>query len=410
MLGLKTFSYRFVLFIPVFFAIALNLTGYFPPRGLNPGTIRGFIVIIFLLFFLFKYYPSSSTNKFILFFILYIGFLSLLSTNIATSLYGYMKFFIATIMFPLGYYFINEHNKLLELSKFYAIALGLFMINIIFSNIFQLGSSDYLEDSFYFGAGRVNITKSTIILIFASIVLTYNSIGNRKKFLLVFLVISSFITIIGIKRSVLLSAIVGFIIFWITSKSKLLFLKFVIVLSFILASFVVLFPQTLDIFMDRIEAREDKLEITDESLDKEARYNETNRVLNAWVNGSVKHKIFGSEIFNDAYFFNSRRMLHTDYMVLIAGSGVLGIVVWFLMFILMVREKERYWKYLKTDSRLYYYHPVFYSIIFAQLLMSISGTIQGIDLRSFIMLYLGALVGSLKGEYKKLCLVSQNNN
>lgn len=361
-------------------------------------------MIVFLLFFLFKYYPATPTNKYILFFILYVGFLSLLSTNIAISLYGYMKFFIATIMFPLGYYFINNHNKLLELSKFYAIALGFFMINIIFSNIFQLGSSDYLEDSFYFGAGRVNITKSTIILIFASIVLTYNSIGNRKKFLLVFLAISSFITIIGIKRSVLLSAISGFIIFGITSKSKVLFIKVVLVLSFILGSFLLVFPQTLNVFMERIEAREDKLEITDESLDKEARFNETNRVLNAWVNGSVKHKIFGSEMFNDAYFFNTRRMLHTDYMVLIAGSGVFGITLWFIMFLLIIIEKERYWKYLKNDDRFQIYNPVFYSILVAQFLMSISGTIQGIDLRSFIMLFLGAIVGSLRGEFKSLQL------
>lgn len=319
-----------------------------------------------------------------------------------------MKFFIATIMFPLGYYFINSHNKLIELSKFYAIALGFFMVNIIFSNIFQLGTSDYLEDSFYFGAGRVNITKSTIVLIFASIVFTYNSETNRKKFLIIFLVISSFITIIGIKRSVLLSAIAGFIIFGITSKSKVLFVKFVIVLSVVLGSFVILFPKTLDIFIDRIEAREDKLEITDESLDKEARYSETNRVLTAWVNGSVKHKIFGSEIFNDAYFFNTRRMLHTDYMVLIAGSGALGIILWFFMFILIIKEKTKYWRYLKKYPKYFYYHPVFYSIIVAQLLMSISGTIQGIDLRSFIMLYLGALIGALKGEYTYLRSLGSN--
>lgn len=404
------FYFNFVLFIPVFFAIALNLTGYFPSRGLNPGTIRGFFMILFLIVFLFKYYPASYINRYIIIFTIYIGMLSLLSSNIVISLYGFMKFFIATLMFPLGYYFINNHEKLIKLSKFYFIALFVFMINVLISNVFKLGTSDYLEDSFYFGVGRVNITKSTIVLIYASIILIFSSNFKYKRAIIIFLVISMIVTLIGIKRSVLLTAISGILIFGFTSRSKVLFIKSIVVFLILFGVFFAVFPKAINLFYERYSAREERLELTEESIEQEGRYAETERVINAWIMGSFKHKIIGSEIFNDSFFFDTGRMLHTDYMVLLAGSGLIGLFFWFFIFLVMVLEKERYWKYLKTDSRLYYYHPVFYSIIFAQLLMSISGTIQGIDLRSFIMLYLGALVGSLKGEYKKLCLVSQNNN
>jgi hypothetical protein len=401
---MKESFYKFVLFIPVFFALALNLTGYFNPRSLNPGTVRGFIMIIFLFYFLLKYYPGTYTNRFILFFISYIGVLTLFSTNLSSSLYGFIKFFIPTMMFPVGYYFINSHDKLLKLSKFYTIALGFFMINILVSNVFKLGTSDYLEDSFYFGAGRVTVTKSTIVLIYAAIIFTLSSTARRQRLLIIFLSVSSFITIIGIKRSVLLSAILGILIFWITSKSKQLFLRAIIVFSIIIGGIFIVFPKTLNVFTDRLQAREERLTITEETIEGEARYNETSRVLNAWVNGSIKHKLIGSEMFNDAFFFKTHRMLHTDYMVLIAGSGLLGLFLWFVVLMYIIREKEKYWKYLKTDLRFQYYHPIFYSIIAAQLLMSISGTIQGVDLRSFIMLFLGAIVGSLRGEFLKIAI------
>jgi len=44
----------------------------------------------------------------------------------------------------------------------------------------------------------------------------------------------------------------------------------------------------------------------------------------------------------------------------------------------------------------------FYSIIVSQLFMSISGSIQGIGLRSYILLYLGAIIGTMRGEYIRM--------
>lgn len=407
-MNLKKLFFNFLIFIPILFALAYNTTGYFSPRGLNPGTIRGFFMLFYLAIFLFKFYPESLVNKIIFLFVFYIGILSFLSSDINLSLYGYMKFFIASLMFPLGYYFINNHEKLLLLTRSYAWALGIFMLNIAVSNLFGLGSSDYLEESFYFGAGRVNITKVMIILIFTGPILLYSHKFKYSKVFGIFLAVSSFITMIGIKRSVLLSAIAGVLIFGLTSKSKTLFLRGIIGLSIILISFVFIFPKTIEIFYDRYEARSEELEINEEVFDKEGRVNETYLVIDTWVKGTIAFKFFGGEIFNDRYLFKKSRMLHTDYMVVLAGSGLVGIIFWFLIYYLMVREKEKYWKFLKLDPRFSQYHPVFYSILAAQMLMSISGTIQGIDLRSFILLYLGALIGSMRGEVKNLLQKSES--
>ncbi len=355
-------------------------------------------MIIFLGFFLLRFYPGTLINRVIFIFILYIGILSLLTSNINLSVYGYMKFFIATLMFPLGYYFFNNHEKLLQLTKIYGWVLLLFMLNILISNIFELGTSDYLEEFFYFGAGRVNITKSTLIILFTGPILLYSKNFRYKRIFGIFLVIAVLVTIIGIKRSVLISALLAIIIFGFTSKQKAIFLRGLIGMAFILIVTFSIIPESSEILFHRYEARSEELEFTEETVDREGRYNETLMVLEAWVNGSLSHKLFGSEMFNDLYFFKQTRMLHTDYMVVLAGAGLVGLIFWFLIYYLMIREKERYWKLLKHDERFFYYRPVFYSILAGQMLMSISGTIQGIDLRSFILLYLGALIGSMRGE------------
>ena len=164
---------------------------------------------------------------------------------------------------------------------------------------------------------------------------------------------------------------------------------------------MVLFPGLKYTFFNRYEARIDELEISEENIEQEGRYNETIMVLDTWIKGGIKHKLFGSEIFNDAQFYKSSRMLHTDYMVVFSGAGLVGLFIWLLIYYLMIREKERYWQIIKHLSIYRYYSPTFYSILSAQLLMSISGTIQGIDLRSFILLYLGALIGTIRGESYK---------
>ncbi len=395
---MKNFDYKFVLFIPILFAVAENTTGFFPGGTLNPGTIRGFIAAVFLFFFVFKHYPANRTSLWLLVFVVYYTLLSLFSTNLTESLYGLFKFAIATLMYPVGYYFINNYKRFYSLTVSFAIGLGIFLLSILIANIFKLGTSDYLEDSLYFGAGRVNITKSALILLFASLNII-PVIKRRYKYLFFsFMGTAAFFTVVGIKRSVLLSFIAGIIIFLFFNRLKRGATQLVVISIFAMLFLLLLFPRGYELFSERFDARSGQIEISDESMDKETRVDETQLVINTWIDGSIKHKLFGSELFNDRYFFNVDRMLHTDYMVVLNGSGLVGIFLWFFVLFLIFIDGRFYWKYNKTDARFSLLMVSFYSIICAQLLMSISGTIQGIGLRSFILLYLGAIVGTLKGE------------
>ena len=401
-ISVKRFSTLFVLFIPILFAIAENTTGYFSGGTLNPGTIRGFITAIFLIFFLTKFYPNDTINKTILFFVFYYFFLCFLSSNYSESFYGFFKFSIAMFMFPLGYYFINSYELFQKLNKFYFIALCFFLLNIIVANIFNLGTSDYLADSFYFGAGRVNITKIMLIVLFASINLITALNEKQRKFFIAILIISAFVTIVGIKRSVLLSFGAGAIFYLMFNRLKLGIFRIIspVVLGILLT--ILIYPNAINIVESRFMAREDRIGLDEEIIESEGRVDEVSLVIKSWVEGSVFHKIFGSELFNDRAFFNSRRMLHTDYMVILNGSGVLGIVLWFVILIQIFVKGQRFLKSFDKDLRFPFLKATFYSIIVSQLFMSISGSIQGIGLRSYILLYLGAIIGTMRGEYIRM--------
>ena len=160
--------FSFVLLIPIINAIATSTVNYFPAGTLNPGTVRALVIGLFSLYFIVNSYPKDIMSRFILLFLVYLFVLVLLSSNLSKSFYEYIKVVLSMLMYPVGFYFINNKEKLFQLNRVYLFVLILFILDILFANIFQYGTSDYLEDSVYFGSARVNITKAMIILIIVS--------------------------------------------------------------------------------------------------------------------------------------------------------------------------------------------------------------------------------------------------
>jgi hypothetical protein len=160
------------------------------------------------------------------------------------------------------------------------------------------------------------------------------------------------------------------------------------------------FPSITNLFSSRYEARSERVEFSDSTLESEGRYDETKIVLASWISGSFKHKIIGTEVFNDRVFYNSDRMLHTDYMIILNGSGIVGFFLWFYLLFLIIAEKKKYYKKLKRIVLFKEINAVFWVLIVTQLLLSISGTIYAIEVRSLLFLIWGALIGTMRGYLK----------
>jgi hypothetical protein len=222
-------------------------------------------------------------------------------------------------------------------------------------------------------------------------------IKKYRKTVLAIYIIGFLIAIMGIKRSVLISAVVGAITYLLAKQRVTLLIRTVLITAGLGFALILAFPKFTDLFQARFEARGERVELTEETIESEGRVNEVGTVFRAWSSGSFKHKLIGSEVFNDRLYFNSKRMLHTDYMIILNGSGLIGFVLWFYMFVRLIREKNRYYKFLRNHILFRELNAIFWVLIMTQLVLSVAGTIYAIELRSLIFLIWGASLGTMRG-------------
>jgi hypothetical protein len=368
--------------------IASLTTNYFPAGTLNPGTIRAALLGCFLFYFLFDKFNITLINNLILGFLIYLLILVLISSNVSRGLYVYSQLLMTFLMFPVGYHYFYSKDRFMKLHKVFAVCLTLFVINIFIANIFKLGTSDYLDDTLYFGAGRVNITKTmTILLLISPIGI---QIFSKKPWMKIYgfiILVSVIIIILGLKRSAVIALLIGFLVFVVFSPQKrtvvrllLIFFLFIYVSSFYF----------LDTFYQRLEARGQRVELfSDNFIETEGRFNEFDLIFDDFGNRTIWQKIFGTEIFNELMYFDIKRTLHTDYMILLHGTGFFGLMLYFLIWFYIIKKNFLIGR--RGDETLIKYNNVIiFSLFIAMLFISFAGSLYSMGLRSILMLYLGA--------------------
>jgi hypothetical protein len=395
---LYTNWFIFVLAIPLINAIATLTVGYFPPGALHPGTVSAFFIGIFFIYFISYSYPINKATIVILLLVIYLFFLTIISSNPSRSIYVYLRFFIASIMFPIGYYYVNTYTRLKAFWMTLLWVLVLFVISIAFFNLFKIGSSDYLEGSFYFGEFGVNITKNMVVLLMTAPV--FFLIVEKKiwRFTAIFLFSAALIiTILGVKRSALLAIIGGILSYAIFSprKGRTFKLGLIALLILFLAS-----PYFIDTFWERFDARKENVSMTVGELDEdEGRVHEINVTVDRFKNAHFTEKLFGKDVFLYRDFFGTGRlrMTHIDYMAMLDGAGLIGLFLFLFSYIAIYVNSRRF--YLLTSKSLLAQelYATMITLIVVQAILSIGGTITGIDLRGIILMILGAIMGTLKG-------------
>lgn len=197
------------------------------------------------------------------------------------------------------------------------------------------------------------------------------------------------------KRSAIIGLVLGYFVYFITNKDLKKNTKQIITLLFIM---LISYPIYVDQVKDNLNARNDAIFLNDEeNLEKQGRYQETQNVMNAFEHGNLKHKLFGSELFNDREFFKVRRMLHTDYMNILNGTGLVGSLFYFLTFFLIFIELKHNKSALRSSETKTYY-SVGLSLITGLLFYGFGGTIMSIEPRGTILFFLGAITGVSKHE------------
>lgn len=379
--------FNFILLIPIINALADVLTNYYPPTTINPGSIRAFIILMLLVFVALNKAIFKGIPKIIPIFLIYLALLiPFSSSNIFTSFISYIHIFIPLMMFPLGFHYIRTTNKLKLLNTSLIIAASIICFSLTISQIYKLGGSAYVKDTFYIGGAGASIANSLaiIILIGPSIYLLLKT-RLSKIITTIILIIAVTLIIINFRRGAIISLFGGLFLYGILMPRRIELFKYVIPTLCILFLISHFFAAA---FQTRFEVRTAEKQ----SLQKQARYIETLVVWDEFRNKSLKHSFLGSEPFNSAYYFG-RRSLHVDYNVLLHGTGIIGLSMYLLIYLTIIKL---FIKYNKLDKKTLYFkkmRAVFFSVITAVLLIGFSRGLGSIGLQSILFVWLGAIIG-----------------
>jgi hypothetical protein len=139
-----------------------------------------------------------------------------------------------------------------------------------------------------------------------------------------------------------------------------------------------------------------------ENIKNEGRYTETSLVVNMIVNSNkLTEFLFGKEVFNSPGNYNNpisnKRQIHSDYNLLLHGTGIFGIVFYFVLqlsLLIWFYQLRRKLKLISVnDEILTFLNYLFPAVFFMGLVIMISGGINSPLFNSIRYAILGSSIG-----------------
>lgn len=377
-----------VILIPILNAMA-DVTTNFVESGLaSPGGVRAVLmaVMVMLLF------PRRAAVPLFLvpvYALLAYLFARSLATSDVVAVFeaSFSKVLISFLMLPIGYHVVRTRRALNQLHwGLYAGGL-IIAAQFALAQVFGWGESVYVEDSFYVGGALVQTTYTLALLalIWPTVALTAESTMMRRLSIIGVVTFIVFVLLV-FRRASIVGLFVGLGVYWVLASGKIkAFARGIGVLVLVVAASP-LFVSTLS---ERATARS----LENRPLEEEARLAELVIVGNDFARNGSRHALFGAELFNSPTYFNVERQLHVDYLILLHGGGVVGLLLYglahlSLLWKLHATQRGALEPRWRAESR-----AVFWAVIVFSAVVSLSGSLNAIGYRSALFLYLGALLG-----------------
>ncbi|OFX23717.1 MAG: hypothetical protein A2041_09585 [Bacteroidetes bacterium GWA2_31_9b] len=389
---------------PLFFIPVINIIADVTINLYKPiGIIRGVIILLFLLYFIFtKYKPSKISNR-ILFFLTFLFFLSLISSNIIESLFNnYIKWFESLLMFAVGYYYIKNENDIYIFLKSLIVCAFIICLNLLFAQIFDIGISAYLEDNFYLGYAGVGITNSLALILITLPIYFYQRKPHAvlmKFFVPLIALISLIFLLVATKRAAIIGLSLGILVYIIYSPRKTKIIKYTIIIAFLL--FI-----TSGLYFDTLKRGYEARTTERNEIENESRYQEFFYVLKEMKEGSIFQVFFGVELFNSKQFFGPKyfgqgRMIHGDISQFLYGSGIIGLSLYLSIFILIYRQGTKFFRFLRNNNMVRIIYTSLIGVLLCSFFISVTGS-GTIGERTIAYLFMGGAISIIHNYYFRL--------
>lgn len=367
--------------------------------------LRVLFMLFVILTFLVKYKGRHGHYSGMIILVCYTILLIPFSRFPEMSILASMRILLPMFGLMVGFHFFNTESRILALAKSVKWALLLLVVNFVFANAFGLGESTYTSgNSFLLGALTNNWGLFTYSVLFFPLILLTDRSKTEKIVSLFAIFFNVALVVLSITRVAIFVMVLGSIMIFMLSYS---FKRRIRVLAFASIVLIAVFPLVDDMIFDRVEARQNRFEKG--ALEKEGRYLETFYVWNKVVQfESPAHSIFGLEAFNSVGNYGPSksnlfryRNLHVDYNLIVNTIGILGLILYFAMYIQIGRRYILYSRSVKVKTAFQKkLSGVFITFFVMQFVTSFGGAMHQISLRLIIYLTLGAALGYYFQQFK----------
>lgn len=384
--------FQFILIIPILNVVSSLATPFFP-GALNPGIIRGVILSLFLIWYMFIMYKHNFISAPTIIFVLYLFILCWFSSEPLTSLYIYNKVIITSLMFIVGLQTFNTMNKFKLLLRVIVIALILQELYFLYSNVTGIGKKSYMDDSILFGETGVNMTKAMVIfLITIPVFLRIEENTRWRLIALIIFFIGIVIVLFGMKRSAILAMLFGFLIYILFTPFKSRVIQF---LPIVLIVAIVTSPLYFPIIEKRFESRQQRVSMSYKQLkesESEGRLLEIQFTIEDALEEGSGRLFFGFDLFLKKDFNGHKRMLHVDYMNMLGGAGILGLALFLFLYFKIAQLMWRIRDRMRKNKTIIELFATGFALLAVQAFLSVGGTMQGVNLRGYILFILGGIL------------------
>ena len=354
--------------------------------------IRGMIVTVYLVFLLLSTNMQRKFIRSVWYFVFYIMILLLFADNPIRSLNGSSKVIISMLSIAVGYHYVHDDKMLRHVSRVLFACFAIVLMNQAIGTIFGFGRQTYSKDVELLRVTGWN-TFTYLILVFP---LYYMHEEKRtwKNIFSIMLVAAMILVITSFKRASIAGVGFGLAIFSFYYRKYIKILKYFFI---IVLSLVALWPLYDDMVHSQFLARESKFE--EGSLQEEGRYREFELVWGDVLSfEDPVRSVLGLNPFDTVGRYGGgifgNRVLHVDYNKLLLTTGIIGLVLYLLVFCSLYTSVGGL-KRKKISDAYSMYQGVFWALFLTSLFTSLTGHMEDLSYRPIQFFFFGVLVRTL---------------
>jgi hypothetical protein len=263
------------------------------------------------------------------------------------------------------------------------------------ANFFDLGDVSYrsdMSDSMSVGLGDAKLYSPALGVIILIFHLFLNPRAKYRKVIGYIVVTVVFLYLVfSLRRTTIIIVVLGLVLYLFYAN------RITRIIPIILSAAVIMLataPWWSDFLEQRMSLRNSTAFSSDYNVTSEGRYQEFVLVLQHSFQ-STTTALFGTELFNSAGnygFYNSTRIIHIDYLTIIHGSGIFGLLIYVIFYLTLFRSVA-IWS-IPNQYRTKKYQDIYallITFIILSLVISLSGQMYTITFRSILFIYIGSL-------------------